>query len=314
MTSKWVTVVIPTYGRSVDMVKLAVDSILNQTYTNVDVIIVDDNLKTSPHCKELKDYCSNNKRVSYIKTKGQQGACVARNLGTQQAKGEFIGFLDDDDEWLPTKIEVSLPLFKEDVAMVGSRGWQVTINKEREVLLKEPYMGDLFKKEPTFKEMLRCDSIGTTTLALVHKEKFLNCGGFREDLPARQDYNCWLRILKKYRIVFTNEYLFNYYIHNQEQITKSDQRALDGVKKVYEEFKADFDADKQGYAYINMLMLKRYMGLGDKSNQYKCLMNILKVQPRYLGRYIADTTKNKKLKEFLQKHQKNLAQASNESN
>ena len=307
MKQQWVSVVIPSYERELTLVKRAIDSILNQSHPLVEVVLVDDNPLNSPYCEPLKAYCGSDERIKYLRTAGKEGACIARNKGVSLAKGEYVGFLDDDDEWLPQKIELSLPYFQENIVMVGSRGWEVTINNQGKILQKVEYMGNLFRTEPTFQSMLRCDTIGTTTIALVHKQRFLECGGFNSVLPARQDYDCWLRMLKKYRILMIKDFLFIHYLHENEQVSKNPQNALLGLQKVYKDFKQDFDADKQGYAYIHMLMLKRYQELGQKRNELLYLLKVLKVQPRYLGRYIIDKTKNKKLKKFLQKYQKNSA-------
>ena len=261
MAQSWVSVVIPTYGRDISLVSRAIESVLSQTYPNTEAVVVDDNLLTSPFSAGIEAYCAQNDRIRYLKTLGKGGACAARNLGAANARGEYVGFLDDDDTWLPKKAEVSLRLFEKDVAMVGTRGWQITLNEKGAEVNRELYMGDLFVSEPTFTGMLRCDSIGTTSLALVHKLRFAECGGFRIDLPARQDYDCWLRILKKYRIVLSEECLFEHFIHPGEQISHNDAHALEGLKKVYQEFKPDFDGDKHAYAYINMLILNRCRSL-----------------------------------------------------
>lgn len=312
MAQSWVSVVIPTCGRDISLVSRAVESVLSQTYQNTEAVVVDDNLLTSPFSAGIEAYCAQNDRIRYLRTLGKGGACAARNLGAANARGEYVGFLDDDDTWLPQKAEVSLRLFENDVAMVGTRGWQITLDEKGAEVNRELYMGDLFTSEPTFQGMLRCDSIGTTTLALVHKLRFAECGGFRTDLPARQDYDCWLRMLKKYRIVLSQECLFEHFIHTSEQISRSDARALEGLIKVYQEFKPDFDGDKRAYAYIHMLMLKRYRGLGKPLQEMLCLARVLRVQPRYLGRYVADTTRNERLRDFLRRRQRNEASESGE--
>lgn len=303
MDNKPVSVVIPSYGRDVDIVSRAVESALAQDYSPIEVLLVDDNIIGDERCAALEAYCLKYDNVTYVKTAGKQGACAARNLGFEKSKGAYIGFLDDDDEWMPEKVSASIPLFTEGVGMVGSRGYQVTIDKDGRHV--EPYMPVKWIPEPTFIDLLRFDSVGTTTLAIIERGCFEAVGGFEEELPARQDYEMWLRISKKYRIVLSERFLFNHYIYDGEQISKNHQRALDGLKFIYNEFYEDYKKDKQSYAFIWALMLKRYRALGDKKGERKALWNVVKAQPRYLGRYIAETTKNERLSSWLKKKMRN---------
>ena len=103
-----VSVIIPTYKRC-DFIDRAINSILNQSYPNIEIVIVDDNgdgtLDRNKMIEIMNKYESDN-RIKYIKNPVNKGGALARNIGIQAATGEFITFLDDDDEYLPTKIEV----------------------------------------------------------------------------------------------------------------------------------------------------------------------------------------------------------------
>ncbi|WP_324689966.1 glycosyltransferase family 2 protein [Cobetia sp. D5] len=104
ITNALVTCVIPTKNRH-DKLRLAIDSVLNQSYENVEVIVVDDG------SDEKVENHYDSRRVTIINNKFSVGGAAARNLGIKSAKGDFICFLDDDDEYLPTKIEVMLKEF-----------------------------------------------------------------------------------------------------------------------------------------------------------------------------------------------------------
>ena len=99
-----VSCVLTTYNRS-KILKRAITSVLNQTYTNIELIIIDDNSKdnTSDVVKII-----NNKRIKYIRNTSNKGLSYNRNLGASLSKGEFVAFIDDDDEWFPLKIEKQL--------------------------------------------------------------------------------------------------------------------------------------------------------------------------------------------------------------
>ena len=101
-----ISVVIPTYNRK-HLLQKAIASVLNQTYSNFELIVVDDcsTDSTEHFMKSLSD-----KRIRYIKHEKTKHASASRNTGIQLSKGEFIAFLDDDDRWLPTKLEKQLKL------------------------------------------------------------------------------------------------------------------------------------------------------------------------------------------------------------
>ena len=106
--SSLVSVIIPTYNGSNTILR-AINSVLNQTYSNLELIIVDDCSKdnTFEVVKNVKD-----KRVKVLRHKKNRGGSAARNTGIKEAKGEYIAFLDDDDEWLSEKVEKQVEYLK----------------------------------------------------------------------------------------------------------------------------------------------------------------------------------------------------------
>ena len=96
------SVIIPTYHRELPIVQRAIDSVINQSYPYIEAIVVDDNESISAFSQKLKSYCKQH-GIIYIKQFGRAGACNARNLGVANSTGKYIAFLDDDDEWFPSK-------------------------------------------------------------------------------------------------------------------------------------------------------------------------------------------------------------------
>ena len=107
-----ISVIIPTYNRG-SLILGAVNSVLNQTYRNIELLVVDDcsTDNTSQILENLKD-----SRIKYIRLEKNSGACTARNKGIEYASGEFIAFNDSDDLWLPEKLERQLAFLKENNA------------------------------------------------------------------------------------------------------------------------------------------------------------------------------------------------------
>lgn len=106
-----VSIVIPTYGRT-DRLYRAIKSVLNQSYGNIEIIVVDDNTdeKISDHVREIIDSFSD-KRLRLIKNRKNLGGALTRNEGIKASRGNYVAFLDDDDEYLPQKVEKQLDLF-----------------------------------------------------------------------------------------------------------------------------------------------------------------------------------------------------------
>lgn len=256
------SVIITTYKRNPEMIMRAVQSIQKQTYKNIEIFIVDDNENNSEYSKKLKEVFSNMEKITYLKQDGNKGACAARNLGIKHANGEFIGFLDDDDTWEETKAEKQLLKFEEggeDVGLVFCLGNVVDMN-ENPPKRKDYYTSKFFKPELTYLDLLRADAIGSTSQGMVRKSCFDKVGGFNVDLPARQDYEMWLRLSKNYRVLGVKERLFNYIQHGEEQITKSGKKSLTGYKIVYNLYRADFEGDLEARISILSRMMQASKG------------------------------------------------------
>ncbi len=113
-----VSVIITTYKREPEMVLRAIDSVLVQTFHDIEIIVVDDSPADFPARKDVRAAVemrqNENARISirYIAHSKNKGACVARNTGLEAATGEYIAYLDDDDEWLPEKIEKQMQVMQ----------------------------------------------------------------------------------------------------------------------------------------------------------------------------------------------------------
>lgn len=221
-----VSIVIPTFNRS-SSVKKAVESVLNQTYQNFELIIVDDNSNddTRETISILKD-----RRIRYHRNKKNLGGSASRNVGINMASSKFIAFLDDDDEWLPEKLEKQIHILektKSDFCGVFTGFKYLKEGKviKRTIPQKE---GDLYR------DLLWSNCIGTTSIFLVKKSCLSEIGNFNEKLPASQDWDLYLRLARKYKFKVIQEPLVNYCVHEGEQISDSYQKKLASLEYMYE--------------------------------------------------------------------------------
>lgn len=221
-----VSVIIPTYKRC-QFIDRAINSILNQTYTNFEIIVVDDNGDGFPARDEMintmKKYESE-PRIKYIKNSINQGGALARNIGIEHATGKYITFLDDDDEYLPTKIEVQYnEMVKNDWDVSIMDG--ATYNLEGKLLSQKKQKVSL---NPTYEELIVAHLIYhiTNTNTFMYKAECLKkIGGF-DDIPAGQEYMLMLKTINaKLRLVYIPQTLVACYIHEDERLST-------GIKKL----------------------------------------------------------------------------------
>lgn len=244
--NKLVSVVIPSYNRTTTTLKRAVESIYRQSYPELEVIVVDDNKDRPVLSKDIKEFCLPY-GIRYIRSNGLGGA-GARNVGIRTAVGEYIAFLDDDDEWLPEKLSSQIKLFADpDVGLVYSRGYTIIVKADGTISRRCYATDSYFLTEVGYQDLLRKNYIGTTTQIVVRRNILLKIGGFDESLPSRQDYDLCLRIAQEYRCIGVDSYLFNHYIHNSGQITADPHRNMVGYQMILRKYKKDICCRKNTY-------------------------------------------------------------------
>lgn len=196
-----VSVVIPTYNR-IKTLPVSISSVLNQTYRNLEVLIIDDGSDdgTEEYIKSIHD-----SRVKYRKSETNMGPSAARNIGARLARGEFLAFQDSDDEWRSDKLEKQMEfmLDNNNISLVYcefgmyQEGKLVGFWPSREI-------SSLKKTDDIFSYLLVLPLISTQTMVLKRKE-FMEEGGFNENLKAYEDFEFSLRFSRKHRIGFVGE-------------------------------------------------------------------------------------------------------------
>jgi len=204
-----ISVIIPTYNRS-NLLKRAINSVLNQTFKDFELIVVDDN--SADDTKEVVNrFGAGDSRIKYIRHKRNKGGSAARNTGIKHAKGEYIALLDDDDEWLPEKLEKQLNKFSELPSEYGVvyTGFSFSSESGTKIDIQPIYHGRVFEA------LLEKCILGSPT-PLIKKFCFRKAGLFDEKLPGCQDWDMWLRISKYYKFDFVSKILAKHYVHGQQ--------------------------------------------------------------------------------------------------
>ncbi len=253
-----VSVVITTYGRDRTFVLQAIESVQKQTYKNIELIVIDDNGIDTKIQRENKEFLSTIENLHYVPNLKNSGAQFSRNRGILESKGEYIAFLDDDDIWMPEKIEKQVTFLKKhNLDMVfcnGFRFYDNDLNKTK--LYQVCFISD---KLISYDMELRGDRIGSTSHPLLRKDCFAKTGMFDLDMPARQDYEMWLRICKFYKVQGINNPLFYYRYHEGERITKSYQKELLSYQLLWKKYKKDYKKDSVARANIFFTLSITYL-------------------------------------------------------
>lgn len=200
LTQPLVSVVIPTYDRPA-LLEEAVDSVREQTYPHIELIVVDD-LSPTPAAETLDAHTDSSARMRIVRHETNQGANAARNTGIKAANGEFVAFLDDDDRWLPEKVERQVARFHQssDVVGVVYTGAE-SINADGEVIyVFEPRMrGDVTKA------FFRDGMVGSFSRVMVRSSVIEEAGFLDERFPSWQDREWYLRLSRCCQFEYVRE-------------------------------------------------------------------------------------------------------------
>lgn len=271
-----VTGIITTYKRQPEYVERAVKSILNQSYSNIEVIIVDDSPDDYIYRAKVKETCeSMGPRVRYIQHLRNMGACAARNTGLANSNGEYIGFLDDDDEWLTQKVETMLPLFEnEQVGLV-----YCAVNVVNDITKENFLLNDKFFEGNVLEELLYENFIGSTSFPILKKDVILDVGGFDVNMLASQDYDLWIRVCSKYEVRCTQEILVNYYVHEGEQIGKTSYKRIAGYERLLSKYADYYDKNTIAYCNRKRMLIYDYCNEKEFKKAIVAIQKCIKMQP-----------------------------------
>lgn len=245
-----VSVIITTYRRGIKYVEEAVNSVQHQTYSNIEIIVVDDNGDEKGYSRNVQEMCKSNDIV-YIKNLVNRGAQYSRNIGILQARGEYIAFLDDDDLWVDEKIQEQMVYFTDpEVGMVYCDGYSFEDgNISNRWEFRE---ASIYHKPIDLRMELFNDFIGSTSQALIKKECFAQVGMFDTELLARQDYEMWLRICKYYKVVGSPKKLLLYRSHAGKRISTDWEKCINSYRLILKKHKMDYARNLYAKAKIKL--------------------------------------------------------------
>jgi glycosyltransferase involved in cell wall biosynthesis len=293
-----VSAIITTHNRC-HLLQKAIQSVLAQTYICKDLIIVDDN-STDETAEYLQELVKTESAISYIHIDAgeSKGGNYARNRGVLAAQGDYIAFLDDDDEWMPQKIEKQMKIFQNDpdVGLVYCGGYrEFDFGRKKIIPVNKEFTGDI--SEICFKGIF-C----TTSSIMVRKSLMYDSGMFDEKLKFWQEYDLIIRLAKITKAAAVDEplYLLREISSDPSRLTNKLDGWMEAVRYIEKKYRGRIDKlpieinlNREATICYDGIMRCKKAGNRVKEQEFKIrkkelLFQLwkLKKTPKYLAKYI----------------------------
>jgi glycosyltransferase involved in cell wall biosynthesis len=206
-----VSIVIPLYNQS-QFVSGAIHSALNQTFKDLEVIVVDDG-STDSGCEVVASF---GEKIKYIYQKNQ-GLAAARNTGIREAQGDFIGLLDADDQWLPNYLETMISLANQhpEASVYYCCAQSMDLSGKNQPQL---FGGPALSPDQIYPQLLRANFLIPSTI-LMRRAAVVAAGLFDQSLRSCEDWDLWLRMLPQHQFYGTSKCLVKYRLHGNSLST-----------------------------------------------------------------------------------------------
>ena len=274
-----VSVIVPTFQRP-DFLRAALRSVQRQTVNDFELLVVDDGsaIALAPVVNALDDG-----RIRYLRHESNRGEAAARNTAIRNARGQYLAFLDDDDEWLPEKLRLQLELFGRSPNTVGCvyGGFVAVRARDGHVLRHEipTRRGDLSG------ELLLRNIVGAPSTVMVRRDCLDRVGLFDEGIAFGVDYDLWIRLAQRYRFDFVPEVIARYTIH-PGQLTNNPFIIVQGHHDLLRKYGSRLRRDRwrDGRFYFRV---GRSMSLhGHVTEARRALVKALRNDPLQLRAYV----------------------------
>ncbi|QPG06399.1 glycosyltransferase family 2 protein [Salinimonas marina] len=250
-----VSTIIPTHNRS-EWLCDAIESVLAQTYTDIELIVVDDGSTEDIRGNINKRFPNNSFLFARNEVTTSPGS--ARNRGAALAQGKYLAFLDSDDLWLPDKLEKQVALLEqhsaEGAALAGGACRYMTSDGK-------PTLRPSFPPASAGYEdfICRIKMPGSGSNNLILKAAFDEVGGFREDLQRAEDKQLWLKLLKRYSVVYVPDITAVIRIHNNARVNVDETVVVCNRLAVDNEIE-DSNLRRKAIAFTYFVMFNRLWG------------------------------------------------------
>lgn len=268
-----ISVIIPNFNRQ-HLIQRAIESVNQQHYSNVEIIVVDDQ-STDQSFSIIQDLQKQQDNLSLFVAEENSGANACRNIGVEKARGEYLAFLDSDDYFLPTKLEKQVRILQDrpEVGFVVTGFGAKAVHTLPEGII-------------TLKETIKQNNLGGFSTLMVRKELFQQVGGLDSNLLSCQDWDLFLKLLQVSQGYKLAEDLVAYEVQ-EDSISKNYTKVIQGYQIVSKKARATNQTlqalpEKDLLAYQEYYLAMRYFELGQIKETRQQLWQSLQIKPRFI--------------------------------
>lgn len=281
-----VSIITPTYQREKDILDRALKSIINQSYRNIEIIIVDDNPEDSVYRREINKYINTIKdeRILYIKNKNNLGGALSRNVGIKNAHGDYITFLDDDDIYLKNKIKNQLSyMIRENLDLTFTN--LKIVNEDNKIVDQRSFdFIESFENDELMRYHLTRNLTGTPTF-MFKSEMLRDIGGFDDVKMGHEFYLMYKAIKNGLKIGHIPVSDVRAYRTKSKSISNGDNK-ISGENEIYNFRKSHYDILNKQEQKIVEFRHRAVLAVAYKrrSNYIKMIFNLIYmffVSPKY---------------------------------
>jgi len=229
-----ISIIMPVYNRQ-DTITYSISSIVSQTYTYFELIVIDDG-STDKTASIVQSFSDN--RIKYIGLNENVGAAAARNIGLKRAKGQWISFQDSDDYWEPEKLSKQVQLINVKSPSIIFTSFIRYKNGVEEYIPKNRKNLTIPKEGYLHKQLLQGNFIATPTVILP-KVFLEQNGAFNDQMPRFQDWELWLRLSVNHPFIWVDEPLVRVK-YTEDSISSSDIKLIQGYEMIWKIHKQMF--------------------------------------------------------------------------
>jgi glycosyltransferase involved in cell wall biosynthesis len=226
-----VTVIIPTFNRG-HIIGKAISSVLKQSYTNLELLVVDDYSEdnTKAIIEEYED-----DRIKFLVNTRKKGAQGARNTGLLEAKGKWIAFLDSDDYWLKDKLKLQIKELNTKGKLFCHTNWYEKDGDRTNIQNKKKC------------NILKVNYIGTFSSVVINKVLTDKVGLLDENLVSCQDWDYWIRVSHYVKPIYIDLPLLVYVKYSINNISKNTSNRILGRQEIFNKYKKEIESEGLGY-------------------------------------------------------------------
>ncbi len=279
------SIIIPTYN-SEKFIRRTIKSILDQTFKDFELIIVDDG-STDGTVNIVREIENKEKRIRLIASKNSGGPTVPTNIGLESSRGSLISFLDHDDEWTKNKLELIHKTFRENPT-IGFIASNVEVFKDSSKI-SSVSKAPIKNNTVSIRDMLGGNYFNTFSMLNIRREILDKVGMLDTDFFVFADYEIIVRMItQSIPFIFITEPLVIYHVHenNASSIEKTARRRIQDLKGIAEKYKMKFEENKKSLSRIFHAIARLNLYLGNKKEAVLYFKKSLAYDKLNLATYI----------------------------